>query len=291
MRVVAWLMWVAMVWPALARADLADVLARGELRHIAVPYGNFVTGTGEGLDVELVRGFAMHLGVRYSLVMSTFRTATRDLIGADLRPSPAGTLRVGSYPVRGDLLAAGFTRLPWREEAMRFSSPTFPSQVFLVAPVGNRARPITPSSSPTEDVARTRALIGQQTVLVMKGTLLDPASLGLDPAQVRLHFHGGDGNFNELIPAMLKGDADLALVDLPNALFEQPRWGAQMKILGPLTLPLELAVAFPKHSPQLHAAFDEYLAELRADGRFERLVHKYYPTARRQYPGYFGAPR
>jgi len=289
MRLTAWLIGLVLAWPWLVRAELAEVLARGELRHIAVPYGNFVTGTGDGLDVELVRGFAAHLGVRHRLVMSSFRTATRDLIGADLQPSATGALRRGSSPVRGDLLASGFSRLPWRESAMLFSLPTFPSQVFLVAPVGNHAQPIKPSSSPSKDVARTRALIGRQTVLLMKGTVLDPASLGLGADQFELRFHGGEENFNELIPAMLKGDAELALVDLPSALFELPRWGAQIKILGPISLPLELAVAFPKDSPKLHAAFNEYFAGLRADGRYERLVHKYYPTARRQYPGYFGA--
>ena len=44
--------------------DLADLKARGELRHLGVVYANFVTGAGDGLDVELVQGFARSLGVR-----------------------------------------------------------------------------------------------------------------------------------------------------------------------------------------------------------------------------------
>jgi len=43
--------------------DLPEIRARGELRHLGIRYANFVTGSGDGFDVELVRGFAEHLGV------------------------------------------------------------------------------------------------------------------------------------------------------------------------------------------------------------------------------------
>ena len=35
-------------------ADLDEIRERGELRHLGVPYANFVTGSGDGMDVELV---------------------------------------------------------------------------------------------------------------------------------------------------------------------------------------------------------------------------------------------
>ena len=47
-------------------ADLSEVKERGVLRHLGIPYANFVTGSGDGLDVEMVKGFAGHLGVRYA---------------------------------------------------------------------------------------------------------------------------------------------------------------------------------------------------------------------------------
>ena len=61
-------------WLALALAllthcafadDLQDIRERGVLRHLGVPYANFVTGSGDGMDVEIVQLFARHLGVRY----------------------------------------------------------------------------------------------------------------------------------------------------------------------------------------------------------------------------------
>ena len=52
--------------------DLADVKADGVLRHIGIPYANFVIIYKEGhktvvngFDVELMKGFAKHLGVKY----------------------------------------------------------------------------------------------------------------------------------------------------------------------------------------------------------------------------------
>ncbi|HMJ25880.1 MAG TPA: hypothetical protein VK475_08635, partial [Pyrinomonadaceae bacterium] len=43
-------------------ADLAEIKQRGEIRHIGIRYANFVTGAGDGLDVELMQGFAKRIG-------------------------------------------------------------------------------------------------------------------------------------------------------------------------------------------------------------------------------------
>lgn len=51
--------------------DLKEIRERGVLRHIGVPYANFVSyieqgkmHTLTGLDVDIVKGFASSLGVR-----------------------------------------------------------------------------------------------------------------------------------------------------------------------------------------------------------------------------------
>ena len=52
---------LSLVWPR-ARADsLADIRARGELRHLGIRYANFVTGNDDGFDVELVRSYQILL--------------------------------------------------------------------------------------------------------------------------------------------------------------------------------------------------------------------------------------
>ena len=53
-------------------ADLKEIQARGEIRHLGIRYANFVTGDGDGFDVDLVKGFAKHIGVKYQLVYTDF---------------------------------------------------------------------------------------------------------------------------------------------------------------------------------------------------------------------------
>lgn len=52
-RLLAVLLCCLLVTPTLA-ADLDEIKARGELRHLGIRYANFVTGSGDGFDVELV---------------------------------------------------------------------------------------------------------------------------------------------------------------------------------------------------------------------------------------------
>lgn len=98
--------------PAPAAADLPEVLARGELRHLGVRYANFVTGAGDGFDVELTQGFARHLGVEYRLVYSDFYSVIRDLLGKNVVHRDGSVTLEGDFPVAGDMIASGFTVLP-----------------------------------------------------------------------------------------------------------------------------------------------------------------------------------
>ena len=100
--------WIALVLSgfcmALAAnaADLPEIKARGELRHLGIRYANFVTGAGDGFDAELTQGFARHIGVKYRLVYSDFYSVIRDLLGKNVvREGDAVTLE-GSYPIKGD---------------------------------------------------------------------------------------------------------------------------------------------------------------------------------------------
>jgi hypothetical protein len=59
---------------AVRAADLEEVRTSGVLRHLGVPYANFVTGAGDGMDVELIQAFAKSLGVRYEYVETDWGT-------------------------------------------------------------------------------------------------------------------------------------------------------------------------------------------------------------------------
>ena len=268
-------------------ADLADIKARGELRHLGINYANFVTGAGDGFDVELVQGFARHLGVKYTLVTTNFYDVIRDLLGKEVVRQGDQVGLKGDFPVRGDMIATGFTVLPWREKVLLYSAPTFPSQVLLVARAEAVDRPIKGGPDLSADIAETKALIGRKSVLVMERTCLDPSNYGLTGKGLDLRTYTKSTNLNEMVPALLKGDADFTLLDVPDAILDLQKWAGKIKVIGPVSEHQELAAAFPKDSPELRRAFDEYLVRVKADGSYDKLVDKYYPGIRRYFPAFF----
>ncbi|MGE5506152.1 MAG: transporter substrate-binding domain-containing protein [Actinomycetota bacterium] len=273
-----------------ARADdLGDVMAQGELRHLGIRYANFVTGAGDGFDVELVQGFARSLGVKYTLVFSDFYTVMRDLLGKDVvRKGDEVTLE-GSFPVKGDIIATGFTVLPWREKAVLYSEPTFPSQVWLVAPTGAPFTPIKGGASLAQDIAETKGMIGNRSVLVMERTCLDPANYGLKGKGHDLRAYTRSTNLNEMVPALLNGEAEFTLLDVPDAVLDLQKWAGKIKVLGPISEEQILAAAFRHSGGGLRDAFNQYLRKIKADGTYDALVDKYYPGIRRYFPTFFAA--
>lgn len=270
-----------------AWADLADIQKRGELRHLGIRYANFVTEDGRGFDVELVQGFAKHIGVKYTLVHTNFYNVIRDLLGKDVMRKGDEVSLTGDYPVLGDMIATGFTVLPWREKVLLYSTPTFPSQVLLVARTQSSAKPIESTGSIQKDIQSTRELIGQRSLLVMERTCLDPANYGLKGKGIDLRAYSQSTNLDEMVPALLRGDADFTLLDVPDVVLDLQRWAGRIKVLGPISDNQDLAAAFPRESPELRAAFNQYLRTIQQDGSYDRLVNKYYPGIRRYFPEFF----
>jgi ABC-type amino acid transport substrate-binding protein len=268
-------------------ADLKEIQARGELRHLGIRYANFVTGAGDGFDVELAKGFAKHIGVNYTLVYTDFYSVLRDLLGKDVVRKGTVVALEGNFPVKGDMIATGFTILPWREAVVLFSKPTFPSQVLLVARADSAFKPIKGSNSLEKDIVETKAMIGKHSLLVMERTCLDPANYGLKGVGIDLRAYSKSTNLNEMIPALINKEAELTLLDVPDAILDLKKWSGKIKVLGPISEHQELAAAFPKDAPQLRQAFDDYLVKIRADGTYDKLVDKYFPGIRRYFPDFF----
>ena len=267
--------------------DLADIKARGELRHLGIRYANFVTGAGDGFDVELTQGFAKHLGVKYTLVYTDFYSVVRDLLGKNVQITDGNVELVGDFPIKGDMIATGFTYLPWREKILLFSEPTFPSQVVLIARADSDVSPVPDTGSLTKDIVETKKLIGKQSVLAMEKTCLDPANYGLKNSGYDIRLYTRSTNINEMVPALLNKEADLSLLDVPDLMLDMPKWAGKFKVIGPISEDQILAAAFPKDSPKLRDAFNEYLRMIKADGTYDKLVDKYYPAIRQYFPDYF----
>ena len=61
-------------------------------------------------------------------------------------------------------------------------------------------------------------------------------------------------------------------------------------MVGPISGEQRMAVAFPKDTPELRAAFNAYLQRIRGDGTYNRMVKKYYPAVFRYYSDFFEEP-
>jgi ABC-type amino acid transport substrate-binding protein len=269
---------------AIAR-DLDTIRKDGVLRHIGIPYANFVTGGGDGMDVELVQRFAAKLGVRYEFVPSDWSSVIGDLTGRSVRVRGKDVEFLSDVPVKGDLIANGMTILPWRQKVVEFSEPVFPTQVWVIARADSPVRPIRPTGNLQEDIDLVKRLFRKRSLLTAENTCLDPALYDLDRTGADILLF--PGQLDELAPALMRKKAELSLLDVPDALIALEKWPGQIKVIGPLSGKQEMAVAFRKDSPQLREAFNAFLVESRGNGFYDRLVQKYYPYVFNYYPEFF----
>ena len=265
--------------------DLAEVKEKGVLRHLGIPYANFVTGSGDGLDVELMKMFAEHLGVRYEFVPTSWETIIGDLTGKKVKVKGDDLEIVGDAPVKGDVIANGFTVLPWREKIVDFSTPTFPTQVWLMARADSPLKPIKPSGNTDKDIEAVRALLKGHTILGKTGTCLDPALYNLESVQAKPILF--PGSLNDLAPALIKGESSVTLLDVPDSLVALEKWPGQVIVIGPLSHMQDMGCAFAKSSPELRKAFNEFFAQCLKDGTYRKLIDKYYSSVLMYYPEFF----
>ena len=234
--------------------DLAEIRRRGVLRHLGIPYSHFVRHTTEGLDgldVELIQRFADHLGVTYEWVETSWPTIFNDLTGQMVQQTDDGGVAVsGQTEVRGDIIANGLTILPWREQVVDFSIPTFPTGVWLIARVDSQIKPIVPSGDIRTDIQQVRNLLAGQSVLTMNGTCIDHRLYDLYSTRANIRELDPYGSLNDIVPAVIKGFAETTLIDIPNALTALLEWPGDIKVIGPISEPQLMGVAVSQIIPR-----------------------------------------
>jgi ABC-type amino acid transport substrate-binding protein len=281
-------LWVLVLQSLLFAADLAEIKKNGELRHLGIPYAHFVSALPDpGLDVELVKLFAAYLGVKYVFVESNWSDIIADLTGKEVQPRGDDIQIVGESPVRGDVIATGFTILPWREKIVDFSTPTFPSGIWLVARADSMLKPINGSDSMENDIAQVKSQLRNVSVLTLEDSCLAPELYGLDRTGSEIHRFDGTRNLDEMIPAIMSGVAESTLIDAPVAMVALENWPGSIKVIGPVSPLQKMAYAFSKESPELREAFNTFFAQAQKDGTYRRLVEKYYPTVFIYYGDFF----
>ncbi len=264
---------------------LKEIIKRGQLRHLGVPYANFVTGLGDGFSVELIKGFCKELGVKYVYVKTDWENVIGDLIGKKIVVKSGKAKIVGKRPVKGDLIANGLTKLPWREELVSYSEPILPTQVLLVANIDSHLIPVKASSNTKDAIKKVIRQLDGITILGKAGTCIDKDLYDFEGINVK--FVSYPGNLNELIPAIISNKAAATMLDLPDVLIALTKWPGKIKIIGPISNEQVMGVAFTKDAERLKERFNNYLRKIKSDGTYFDLVMKYFPLIVQYYPDFF----
>jgi len=264
--------------------ELSTIKKRGYIRHLGVPYANFVTGSGDGLSVDLMKLFAKYLGVRYRYVKTDWGSVLSDLSGKSYTVY-GNDIDIGSdVKIRGDIISNGLTMLEWRKKLVDYSKPTFLSQVWLVVRSDSKLNPIKPKSM-EEDIANTKKLLNSITILSKSGTCLDPTLYAIEhKVRKSIDFKG---SVNDLAPAIINAEAEATLLEIPDILMAMQKWPGKIKVIGPISQPQVMGVAFRKGSVRLQKEFAKFYEKIKKDGTYAKLVKKYYSSVFEYYPDFF----
>jgi L-cystine transport system substrate-binding protein len=235
--------------PAIAQ-DLAEIKAAGRLRVLAVQVvegPQFVSAKGSanpGFDAEILAGFARLHGIEVEVVLVTAWDA---LVPALLKG-------------RGDVIAGGFTDTAARRTQVDFTAEVFPTRDVVLT------RKPAPVINTLEELRRT-------TVATIKGTSMADALTAQGVTRVDATIPPGG------VPAALREGRAAAAVDGLESALVASRADPDLQIGLFVGQSQSLAYAVRKGSPQLRAALDEYIANVRRAGTWNRLAVKYFGPA------------
>ncbi|TKB07261.1 transporter substrate-binding domain-containing protein [Desulforhopalus sp. IMCC35007] len=261
--------------------SLQDIRQNGVLRHLGVPYAHFVrhTNTGvDGLDVEMMQLFAKHLGVRYEYVETSWKDVFGDVTGNLTQVSGDDVMTIGTTRVKGDIVANGLTVLPDRQKRVDYSIPVFPTGVWVMARADSPIKPIAPTGDIGKDIEQVKELLKGHSVLSMKGTCLDPDLYDLNSTGADIHYHTSSQFLGDIAQKVVNGEAEITLLDIPDALIALQKWPEEVKIIGPISARQVMGIAVAKDSPELLNEYNRFFRTCWEDGTYKRLVEKYYPA-------------
>jgi len=268
--------------------DLPEIQASGQLRHLGMPYANFITGQGDGLDVEVIKLFALELGLEYVFVETNWSDTYTDLTGQTFERQGSAVTLTGETSIKGDIICHGMTVIPWRKKLVSFSEPMFPTQIWVMAPASSTIQPIKPSGNLEKDIGAVKSLVAGVSVMAKPNTCLDPKLYNLSGLGAKVVSY--TGSLNHMAPGMLNGMAQTTILDVPDALVALRNFQGHLKVVGPFSEQQHMAAAFPHDAPILRATFNEFLLSLKNDGTYDELVRKYYPGVWNYFPDFFSEP-
>jgi len=173
--------------------------------------------------------------------------------------------------------------IPWREQVVDFSEPTFPTQIWLISRKDSSLRPVAVDRVGDRQIRDVKLQISNgYSIIGKKGTCLDPELYGITENVIMFN-----GPVSGIANAVARGEGDAAILDVPDTLIELRNPSSVIRVIGPVSEKQVMAVAFAKSSDGLRRKFNEYLGEIKKSGSYRTIVKKYYPSIMFYFPEYF----
>jgi ABC-type amino acid transport substrate-binding protein len=239
---------LALLAPFAAAADLAEVEARGTLRVLAVPDTaggsiSFTPSEARGFDYDVLDGFARLKHLRLELVP----------IDAWDRLIPA--LLEG----RGDVIVGSFTMTPERLRSIDFTSEVLPTRSVVVTRKPHRQ-------------VRSVDELRSERVTAFKGTSMASLLVSLGVPATNLDY---DVPAEGLSAGLKSGRISCVVHDVQTAILDR-RADPELQLgtfIGP---PGSYSFGVRKTDPQLLAALNGHIANVKRSGTWSRFTVKYF---------------
>ncbi len=206
------------------------------------PPFEYKEGTGfAGIDVDIMKAVADKLGLKLEIEDMAFESLTQSF-------------------GRIDVIAAGFTIDPTREETCDFSDKYFNATQTVILKAD--------STIATLDDLKGKK-IGVQTGTTGK----DKAEEVTDATKVTQYNNG-----SLAVEALVNGQIDAVIIDQNPAMAYKDQHGDSVKLLEGLFEEEEYALAVKKGNKELLDAINQALKDIKADGTFDKIVEKYIPS-------------
>lgn len=167
-----------------------------------------------------------------------------------------------------DVIISGMTHTAERAKKVNFTRTYYANSQVMLAP-----RPDVPASSAPANSAAAMAGpqdIADKRIAVLTSSVQDRYATRHYPNAKVLQFD----TVSDVVMALKAGKADVALYD-ENPLRDVLRKNPEFGLLGKPLFSLPMGVGFSKQRANLRAAYDRWLAEIRADGTYDAMKRRW----------------
>ena len=177
-----------------------------------------------------------------------------------------------------DVIISGMTHTPERAKKVSFTRTYYANSQVMLAP-----RPDVPAATdapaPTAAIMAGPQDITDKRIAVLTSSVQDRYASSHYPNAKILHFD----TVSDVVMALKTGKADVGLYDespLHEVLQKNPEFG----VLGKPLFSTPMGVGFSRQKPELRAAYDQWMGEIRADGTYDAMRRRWMDERATQMP-------